>query len=282
MMPGGRQVQLKVLITVKTYPIPSKKYDELVCTAGVTEAGDFIRLYPINFRDLPYTQQYRKYQWIEVLAEKHRGRDVRKESYRPFCDSIRAIGKPIPSTGDNWAKRPHYVLRKASRSIEDLLHHQQADRTSLGIFKPKHVHDLVVSPDNPNWPPRFLHELQQQRLFEYRRKTLVPPRKVPFRFHYRFECDDPRCKGNHQMMIEDWEVGARFWRMVDQYGMSHQESAQEVREHFLNNICGPDKDTYFYVGTILAHPKSWVVIGLFYPKTEPPKAESGVQGTLFG
>lgn len=51
---------LKILITVKTYPIPSTKYDELVCTAGVTEEGEFIRLYPINFRDLPYDQQFKK------------------------------------------------------------------------------------------------------------------------------------------------------------------------------------------------------------------------------
>ena len=48
-MAAGREERLKVLITVKTYPIPSKKYDELVCTAGVTESGDFVRLYPINF-----------------------------------------------------------------------------------------------------------------------------------------------------------------------------------------------------------------------------------------
>ncbi len=52
--------KLRVLITVKTYPIPSSKYDELVCTAGVTETGDFVRLYPINFRDLPYYQKFKK------------------------------------------------------------------------------------------------------------------------------------------------------------------------------------------------------------------------------
>ena len=63
--------RLRVLITVKTYPIPSAKYDELVCTAGVREDGSFVRLYPINFRDLDYSKQYRKYQWIEVAAEKH-------------------------------------------------------------------------------------------------------------------------------------------------------------------------------------------------------------------
>lgn len=48
MMTASSRAKLKVLITVKTYPIPSKRYDELVCTAGVTERGDFIRLYPIN------------------------------------------------------------------------------------------------------------------------------------------------------------------------------------------------------------------------------------------
>ncbi len=53
---GGNE-KIKVLITVKTYPIPSARYDELVCTAGVTETGDFIRLYPVNFRDLPFSQQ---------------------------------------------------------------------------------------------------------------------------------------------------------------------------------------------------------------------------------
>jgi hypothetical protein len=88
---------LKVLVTVKTYPIPSAKYDELSCTAGVTEAGDFIRLYPINYRDLPWDQQFRKYQWIEVMAEKHTGRDFRKESWRPDSDSVTLLGEPIPT-----------------------------------------------------------------------------------------------------------------------------------------------------------------------------------------
>ncbi len=38
----------------------------------------------------------------------------------------------------------------------------------------------------------------------------------------------------------------------------------------MGELCGADKDTHFFVGTILAHPTSWVVIGVFYPKKEPP------------
>lgn len=274
----GKQ-KLKVLITVKTYPIPSAKYDELACTAGVTETGDFIRLYPINFRDLPFSQQYKKYQWIEVVAEKHRGRDVRKESYRPDCDTIQILGEPIKSNPGNWAERARYALAKKARSMEELNDRREADRTSLGIFKPKKVHDLVISADDPDWKAGFKAALQQARLWETRTVSKEPPRKVPFKFHYQFECDDARCKG-HRMMIEDWEVGALFWRLVDQ-GLSHKDAADKVREKFLGELCGPDKDTHFFVGTILAYPKTWVVIGVFYPKIQPEKREAATGPTLF-
>jgi len=30
----------KILITVKTYPMPTPGYEEIVCTAGLTEEGD--------------------------------------------------------------------------------------------------------------------------------------------------------------------------------------------------------------------------------------------------
>lgn len=271
----GKQ-KLKVLITVKTYPIPSQKYDELVCTAGVTESGDFVRLYPINFRDLPFSQQYKKYQWIELEVEKHRGRDARKESYRPNCDTIQIIGEPIKTNRGNWDERARYALAKKARSMEELRDRQEADNTSLGVFRPKKVHDLVISSDASDWKPRFKAELQQARLWECRTVSMEPPRKVPFKFQYQFDCDDSRCKG-HKMMIEDWEVGSLFWKLANA-GSSHADAAQKVREKFLNYICGPDKDTHFFVGTTLNYKKSWIVIGVFYPKLQP---ERHTQPTLF-
>ncbi len=73
----------KVLITVKTYPALSVKYDELVCTAGFLEDGTWIRIYPIQFRKKSFDEQYKKYQWIEMDLVKNTS-DFRKESYRPF------------------------------------------------------------------------------------------------------------------------------------------------------------------------------------------------------
>ena len=267
---------LRVLITVKTFPIPSSKYDELVCTAGVNEQGDFVRLYPINFRDLPFSQQYKKYQWLEVDAVKHTGRDSRKESYRPDCDSIRLHGEQI-SSRSNWAERARYVLAKRSQSMEELSAKQEMDRTSLGIFRPKEVFDLIIAPSEADWKPGFKAALMQQRLWEDRKASKEPPRKVPFKFQYKFSCDDPQCNGKHQMMIEDWEVGALYWKCVDS-GATPEEACGKIKQKFLEQICAPDRDTHFYVGTVLAYPKSWVIIGTFWPKKielSPP------QGTLF-
>lgn len=257
---------MKVLITVKTHPIPSAKYDELVCTAGVQEDGSFVRLYPINFRDLPFDKQYRKYQWINIDAVPHGQHDVRKESFRPICETIQTLGEPI-GTGPkkDWPERARFALARKSRSMEDLWEQQENDRTSLGVFRPRHIRNLLITPAEPDWKPEFEAALAQGRIWENRKNSLQPPRKVPFKFLYQFECDDDRCKKNHRMMIEDWEVGALYWRMIDQ-GATPDEAAQSVRHKFLDELCGPDKETSFFVGTLAKHPKSWVVIGVFYPK----------------
>jgi hypothetical protein len=269
---------LKVLITVKTFPIPSAKYDELVCTAGVNERGDFLRLYPINFRDLPQRQRYQKYQWIEVDAEKHTKPDSRKESYRPKCETIQLVGEPLPSK-HNWAERSRYVLAKASRSIEELQAKQAADRTSLGIFRPKEVIDLVVRQTEPDWKPSSRANTAQNRLWETRKASREPLPKLPFKFQYRFTCDDARCNG-HQMMVEDWEVGALYSRCVGS-GATPTEACSAVRQTFFDKLCAPDRDTHFYVGTIAAHPKSWVVIGVYWPPKVATTATSSQPGLLF-
>jgi hypothetical protein len=255
--------KIKLLITAKTSPIPSKKYDELVCTVGVTEEGEFVRLYPVNFRELPFDQQYRKYSWIEVEVAQHKG-DPRKESYRPNCDTITPLEFIKTKNGD-WSERAKYVMTNKAVSIEELKERQARDRTSLGIFKPKKIHDLVIRRDEEQWPARFIEELRQQRIFETRNKTLQPPRKMPYKFLYRFECDDERCTTRHEMSIIDWEVSAFFWREVDR-GLSHDDAAQSVKNRFLNELCAPTKDTHFYVGTIKLHPKNWVILGVWWPK----------------
>src|SRR6478609_2126177 len=111
----------KVLITVKTYPTLSTKYEELVCTAGFREDGTWIRIYPVQFRKRPYGQQYKKYQWIEVDLEKNE-KDFRPESFRPHSheSEIKLISE-VPPDGDSWIERRKLVLGKVYYNLNELI-----------------------------------------------------------------------------------------------------------------------------------------------------------------
>lgn len=96
----------RVLIIVTTYPLPSSKYQELVCTAGFTENGDWIRIYPVPLSAL-VENRFRKYHWIELDLEKRTGgRDFRPESYKPrrsdLSDMI--VDPQKINTANGWAQ----------------------------------------------------------------------------------------------------------------------------------------------------------------------------------
>lgn len=60
----------RVLVTVKAYPEKSKRHGSVVCTAGLTDKGEWIRLYPLPF-SLFLKNKISKYDWIEVLQEEY-------------------------------------------------------------------------------------------------------------------------------------------------------------------------------------------------------------------
>lgn len=248
----------RILITVKTYPLPSEKHRELVCTAGVREDGSFVRLYPIDYRYRPYWQWYQKYQWIEVDIEKNT-QDPRPESFRPVGDIV-PVGEPI-CTKRNWAERREYVLARGASTMCELESRAQSE-VSLGIVKPRSVEDLVVEEVEQDWKPQWISALRQQRLFGPGNKPLE---KIPYRFSYKYKCTDPTCKG-HAQMIEDWEIGQLWRSMRDKY-RDRLVACDKVRQKFFGEICAPDKDTHFFVGTILQH-GTWIILGTFWPKKE--------------
>jgi hypothetical protein len=72
------------------------------------------------------------------------------------------------------------------------------------------------------------------------------------------------------MMIADWEVGQLYRKMRDDCG-SEQTAICMVKQRFLEQICAPEIDTHFFVGTVLPY-HTWIVLGVFWPKkTEASK-----------
>ncbi len=247
----------RILIFAKTYPQPSKKYEETVCTGGVLEDGSLIRLYPISFRKLPREKQFRRYQWIEADISKDIV-DNRKESYKIDQHTIRLISKPL-TTANGWEERKRYVLKKLAPSLEYLREQQALDGTSLGIIKPKKVFDLMVEESEHDWKSSHLARRAQGDLF----KELLPLEKIPYKFKYRFECNGPNCTG-HESMVSDWEVSALYLNCRASC-MTDQEALDKVRHRLFNELCSPKYDLHFFVGTIKRYPKSWIIVGLFYP-----------------
>jgi len=53
-----------------------------------------------------------------------------------------------------------------------------------------------------------------------------------------------------------------FRRMRDKVG--EKEALTKVKEKFFGEICSPEKETYFLVGTVFQTTK-WIIIGTFWP-----------------
>jgi hypothetical protein len=89
-------IKKRVLITVRTYPVPAKKGIEVSCTAGITDDGKWIRLFPIPYRFLDEDKRFSKYQWIDVDVTKAKD-DPRPDMRRSLHDLHRlGAGTVLP------------------------------------------------------------------------------------------------------------------------------------------------------------------------------------------
>ena len=258
----------KVLVTVLTYPHPSESYQELVCTAGITESLDWVRLYPINYRYLPNNQRFHKFQWIEVglKAASSKSNDDRKETRRPDLDSIKLLGETL-STAKNWRERRELIDRLPHYTVNQLKALHGSDKTSLGVVRPKRVLDLEIKSTEAEWKPEWQALFKQLRLFGPQQKPLE---KLPYSFKYVFECEDS--SKPHTATCTDWELGVLFLKQRDKLG-SEKAAAESVKDKFLGELCRADKDTRFFMGTLFPY-NVWLVLGVFWP----PKIE---QASLF-
>lgn len=260
----------KVLITVKTYPSISTKYEEIVCTAGMKENGEWIRIYPVPFRKLPYAQQYPKYQWVEIDMVKNTS-DFRPESYRPRnidAEDLIVIGEKI-DTKHKWAKRKEIVLQNVYTNLSKLIDEAktEGEYTSLAVFKPTRIKDFIVEKAARDWNDKQKAALQQGNLFEDKSNFEVV-KKLPYKFSYVFE----DCHGNEStLMNEDWEVGALYWNCLKSNNGDEKAACDDVKKKYWDDFA-KTKDLHFFLGTTklnqLRAPNPFVIIGTFHPPIE--------------
>jgi hypothetical protein len=253
-------VTKRVLITVKAYPNPSKKYGETVCCAGVdVDTHQWIRLYPIPYRDLDSSQKFKKYTIISVKCRKASD-DRRIESYKVDMDSIQPLSHL--DTKRNWESRKKIVLPTISPSFCDILAATDEGK-SLGVFKPDGI--------DFSWKKATLESevkreacYAQLSFFDKHKKAIE---QIPFDFYYHFKCYGfPNCPG-HKLSIIDWEIGQAYrdWRRKYK---PEELLLKMLRQKWLEHLCSRENDVYFYVGNMKRFRDHFMVLGIFYPKKQ--------------
>lgn len=266
MLPTFKPERTRVLITVKTYPTLSVKYNELVCTAGLRDDGSWVRIYPIPFRHLEYDRRYSKYQWIELDLVKNES-DPRPESFKPYDYDNIVLGEKVNTDGGAWIKRRELVLGNVHLNMSNLIA-EAKDRskvTSLAVFKPAEIIDFVVEKTTHEWDRRKVEALEQGDLFKKSENPFKAVKKLPFIFSYVFKDDSGK---KSTLMIEDWEIGQLYWNCLERKG-TPKAACEDVINKYYNNFA-LTKDLHFFLGTTREHHfnarNPFIIIGAFYPK----------------
>jgi hypothetical protein len=268
----------RILVLCKTYPSPSAKHVETSCVAGMEDAGRLIRLYPVPFRLIADEQQFRKWQWISARVRKAT-EDHRVESHRISVDTIDIHGEPL-STKDAWAERRNAIEPLIVFEDFDALEEaRQRHGVTLGLLRPSRLVDLRISKaQSPDWTADEIDKLMQSQaqgsLFDQdaEQKSLRLLRKIPFDFHYVYECCGAGISKSYKHKLVDWEAGALYWNV-------HRRSDWQdaFRQRFVGDFA--QKDLLFMMGTIHRFPDQWLIVSVLYPPK--PHDELAGQQQLF-
>ncbi len=238
----------KLIILAKTYPTVSKSYEVLLCMAGITEDGEWRRIYPVPLEAYQNIGKFPKRSWIEYeLREEYA--DSRKESRKIYPESIKVLDREDEETARK-------MLKERVTTLEELWRRNKIDRTSLGVIKPILEEFKVKRRDKAEeWEKGLLGQ-----------QTLSGERAVKIELidkwiGYHFKCNKKQCNG-HKCMCEDIEVGNLHRKVKREYD-DENVIYDKLKEKLFDWM--KDRDLYFIMGTE-SHYGKWLIISFFYPK----------------
>ncbi|MBN1379494.1 MAG: hypothetical protein JXA04_09690 [Gammaproteobacteria bacterium] len=258
----------RILITVKTYPTLSRKYGELVCTAGLREDGSWVRLYPVPFRLLDYPNRYQKFDWIETTLVRST-QDPRPESFRLVDPADITIADNL-GTEDGWRERRKLVLGKTHiyTYLDELIDAAHKNLISLAVFKPSLISDFIWEDAERGWDATKIEELRgksnQGELFadENWRRAFQVIQKVPYKFSYCFTDASGR---KSELQVLDWEAGQLYWNCLKNSEGDEQTALQKVRQKYLDEFT--KTNLHFFMGTTQQFQRwaqnPWMIVGVF-------------------
>lgn len=247
---------MRAAVLVKAFPQPSQKYEETVCCAGITAEGQFLRLYPIRYRHLAQSQRFERWDVIEFEATRPHD-DWRPESRHVSEESIRIV-QSASQTNDE--QRVRLWLPHVADSLVALKEENVATQKSLGVIRPDDgsvrfkVRQLKAGSADDE---QIQHAFKQVSMLDDGPLSRLT---VEYEFSYRFTCAGQK----HEMKIHDWEVQAAYFGYKARYGDGALIRLTEQYQEVL-----PSQNLHLVMGTMKAHPRQFIIIGLLRSKFSP-------------
>lgn len=272
MMSVGGTRQLDFVVTVKAYPAVGMKTGEAVCVAGVSAVGEpeWVRLFPVPFRDLPEAMQFKKWQRITVEARRPRN-DPRPESWSPVASTFEVVDE-LPA-GD-WAQRrrlidslPVSTMCEMNR-LNKLVPGRDQSASSLAIIRAREVPKFFVEA-RPHEDVAAARAKQSQGQLPIFASANEPIEVLEHAFYYRYKCLAPGCSGHRQSII-DWEIAQAYRRWRRAYPSDWEE---RLRRRWVDDLWSKGRDTRVFVGNQHQHPDGFLVLGVFWPPDAPLQGE---------
>jgi len=262
-------VQKKVFIVGKTYPNPSKRYRETTCIGGITDNGEWIRLYPVPFRHMNDQYKFRKYDWITVDAKNDKDVWNRRESHKIVYTTIKIVEHVNAGSDKNWEKRNAIILPLLDENLEKLMEVRDNEHKSMGMIK--------VTKDNFNeiyTEERGIESDVDQITIDTIQKTLnggtISPLEIfPFKFKLDFYCCGEKCNG-HKISCFDWEMLELYRNMRKKY--DSDIAVNKVKEKI--EWMFDQRDVYLMLGTEYKY-NNFIIGSIYYPpkmKIKPTQA----------
>jgi hypothetical protein len=211
-------------------------------------------------------QKFNRFDWVEMdIASSDK--DHRPESHKVFPETINIVHR-----AKNVSEIEKVRLWKPfiSESITSLKQENKETGKTLGIIKPdpKSItfHSIPLKNDDAH----------EQRITKevYRQVSLLEPNPLKplgnpeYSFEYRFTSAGAR----HKMKIHDWEIAAAYYH----YKRRYDSQALEMLLHeYGKNI--PASNLHLIMGTMLSHPRQFIIIGLLRTTIEVETADAQLQ-----
>jgi hypothetical protein len=250
----------RILMLVKTYPSPSGKYGEIVCTAGINiDTLEWRRVFPYPFRTVDEDVRFDKWDVVEMPLERTNN-DKRPESRRLTDVNAIQVLEHIDVGDSFWTPRAPYFGVGLAKGVDEVLQQMLSeDRQTWGstirIVRAKPgTARLIGEPQAATWDAeqqaklnRAKENLEQDmfadpELVKHFRTLERPP------FSLRLEFQDLLGK-THSLLLMDWEFPQLLRGEMLRKG-SKEAALESVRFKVEQQIFAVHREPYLILGGI--------------------------------